>query len=178
MVSRSRRVFLATTAAAVGVLAGCQQPGPESSTPTDFAVESVHAAAYRSVPHSPREFLPDTEPEPFAGVGVGDPEARGDPPHCVWVWNATSDRRQLSVSAATSGAQVFDWTWTFAPASCVGVVLFAPATYEFDVSGDDWTETVSVDRENFDCNASLTDLAVVGRGELERGGVTQEMGCG
>jgi len=172
-------VLAAVSGTFAAVAAGCLFPA-DPSPPADLSVRSVDAGGYRGVPTAPDAVPDGADATPFAGFGIGEErtDEGDDPPHCVWVWNATDRERELTVGFEADANTVFERSLTFAPDACAGFVLFTPAAYTVAVEGGDWRETTTVEASWFDCNASATDVAVVEAGRLAVGSVTQEMGCG
>lgn len=181
MEARARRQFLYSAAGTVTVLAaGCLSSSSATVEPDDLDVRRVDAASHRSVPTLSNDAIETTDLDPFVGLGVGDErtDEGDDPPHCVWVWNGTESRRELTLDLELAAGDVFSRTFDFASESSGGVVLFTPAEYTVAVSGPNWRQTVSIPDSRFDCNASATDVVVVEPGQLNHGTVTTDMECG
>jgi hypothetical protein len=172
-----RRVLHGVCSAAVLASAGCLSLQNERQS-TPLEVRRIDAGRYRRVPAAPRDWMPDADLEPFAGLGVGTERVDGDdPPHCVWVWNVSGDARELTVTLATGSETVFSRSFDAAASACVGVVLFTSDGYTVEVSGPKSTAAVGVDRSWFDCNASATDVGLVEPGRIEYATVSQAAGC-
>jgi hypothetical protein len=176
--TRRRVLLTAVSGTLVAAAAGCVT-STDPSAPADSSVGSIDADQYRAVPTAPNVFPGDPDATPFTGFGIGEErtDEGDDPPHCVWVWNATDRERELAVAFETDANTVFERSLTFTPDACAGFVLFTPAAYTVAVEGGDWRETTTVAASWFDCNASATDIVVADDGHLEVGSVTQEMGC-
>lgn len=177
---RSRRQFLVGLGSALAVgSTGCVSV-PSENPPIDPPVLEIDAGQYRAVPRALIDVLPEQQPTPFAGYGIGDERvgAETDPPHCVWVWNVADSTRELTLEVSTTADTVFEHTTSFEPETCLAIVLFTPAAYTVAVAGGNWRQTESIERARFDCNASATDIAVLGDGHIESGTVTQTAECG
>ncbi|SEW27415.1 hypothetical protein [Halobacterium jilantaiense] len=177
--TRRRALLAAVSGTLVAVAAGCLSPA-DSSPPADLSVRAIDADEYRGVPTA-LDTVPDgADATPFTGFGIGEErtDEGDDPPHCVWVWNATDRERELTVGFETDANTVFERSLTFAPDACAGFVLFTPAAYTVAVEGGDWRETTTVEASWFDCNASATDVVVAEGGRLDVGSVMQSMYCG
>jgi hypothetical protein len=100
-------------------------------------------------------------------------------PHSVWLWNDSADSRTLPVRLVLGGGSVvFDRRVAFPANGVFAVDLLEPASYRLEVGGDGRRGRVVVDRATFDCNSSVTDVAVRTGGAVESRVSSTTMGCG
>lgn len=161
-----------------------------ASPPPTVEDVSPAAVAERGVPVVPK--IESSATRPFRAFSVGDREGIVNPennlPHQVWVWNDTDAKRELTVALATGGNIVLDETVAFPARSALGIELAEPRPYELTVTaGDrertsdheqagDREKTVEIPRSRFDCNHSVTDVAVQPE-EIAEFTITTEMAC-
>jgi hypothetical protein len=134
--------------------AGVGRPDPETDTPTP-----------------PGTTTPGSD-EPAATATVGDrsavrlPDENG--PHVVRVRNADDRTRVIGVRVATDGEVRYDNAWALEAGAAVRLTLVEPAAYVVTVS-EHGAETGSapVRAGLFDCNDSVTTIAVGPEGDLD-----------
>ncbi|WP_135823983.1 hypothetical protein [Halorussus ruber] len=199
----SRRTLLRTAGIGLGLgLSGClgtggESPGETSTTTETTTTEtttdpetttasppptaeevSPAAVAERGVPVVPK--IESTAATPFRAFSVGDREGVANPednlPHQVWVWNDTDAEREITLALSTGGTTVLDETVAFRARAALGIELAEPRPYELTVSEGDREKVVEIPRSRFDCNDSVTDVAVQ-REEIAEFTITTEMAC-
>ncbi len=179
-----KRRDLLASAGGIGflALAGCTARGDDSgdqddptTTPTDDPTTTPPGG------QAGDDWAPDGD-EPALSLSVGDrdgvafPENNG--PHGLRVWNATDVDRTVTISLRETDTDVvLERTVALSADAWVRVELLAPATYELTVGVENGpSETLTVERSWFDCNGSVTTVAVRPN-EVESRTISTALGC-
>lgn len=169
----SRRTILGSVAtAALGALGGCLTRFGRR-LPVAEAAESA-----RSVPRQP-DFGNDGDP--FTVLTVGDRRfvvPPRDEPHSLWLWNDATAARTLPVRLSVArGETVFARDVSFPADGIFAIDLLEPADYRLELGGVAEGYSYDVDRSQFDCNDSATDIVVRTDGSVEESTITTTVGC-
>ncbi len=121
--------------------------------------------------------------EPFETVAVGDRESvvfpENNKPYGVRVWNAADDARRIDLQVSKRADILVDRTVEFAADAYLELALNEPADYSVSVGLADADEetTFEVERSQFDCNQSGTDVGVGADGRVETMSMSTAMAC-
>lgn len=125
---------------------------------------------------------PDT-PSPFETAAVGSREGVAFPenhlPHVVRVWNAASEPRSIGLALTDdAGQSAFDGEFEFPADGWVRLTLNEPAAYDLAVTVAGGSGgSVAVELGTFDCNDSVTNVAVDAEGAVDSTTVSTQVGC-
>lgn len=121
--------------------------------------------------------------EPFETVAVGDRESVAFPDnnraYGVRIWNAADEARNIDLQVSRSADVRIDRTVEFAADAYLELALNEPADYSVSVGLADADEATKfgVERSQFDCNESGTDVGVMADGRVETVSMSTAMGC-
>lgn len=168
-----RRALEAIVAGVLAVpAAGCLGDGAATPGSGDARWIEDPATVHRGVPATPGWDLPD---DAFAAVHVADGEAAED---VVWLWNDSTEGRDLVVDLRAEGTDLFRRTVAFPPDGVVEVALFTRSNYRIDVGPPGTPSTVEYPASRFDCNERALDVRVRSGGAVESLFVGTDVGCG
>ncbi|WP_224270006.1 hypothetical protein [Haloprofundus salinisoli] len=159
---------------AVGGTAGCAGRLPEFRKNAQFPPAAHDVEFDARLDGSPTERV-----DVGSRFGVLRPANNG--PHGLNVWN-DGPPREITVAVYRNtlrAHETFERTFELAADEYVALTLHRPANYTTVVDIEDASAaTVGVDRSNFDCNESVTTVAVREGGRLECSSWSTTMGCG
>ncbi|MFC4357846.1 hypothetical protein ACFO0N_07780 [Halobium salinum] len=151
----------------------------EPSSPTDLVVTETAPAG---APSPPSGVATGDAPDGpvVASLAVTGPDSRdlldGNPPHSLWVVNATDRPRDVSFRLSTRGEPVVERTATFPSGGRAFLELRAPASYEVAVESAGNALREAIDESWFDCNRSSSTVAV-GPDDVEMESVSTMLEC-
>jgi hypothetical protein len=196
-----RRTLLSAVGATLGsvLLAGCTgdgSPGSGGPTETDSTTTTGTTTSGDGSTTTRRRttttgtddgddgfnFDPASE-DPFESVEVGSRETvllpDSNRPHGVRVWNDAPTDREMRLLVTTDEGSVLDRTLTFPAGEYLSLRLLEPDDYEVTLFLDgEEAGTVPVGTRFFDCNGSVTNVAVSADGEVSDSSVTTLLACG
>ncbi|WP_158055532.1 hypothetical protein [Halorussus halophilus] len=164
----SRRNFLALGASSLSLgLAGCTSSLPFGGPPE--VREQSDDSIERKVP------APFSEPaKPFASLVVGE---GSNQTHQVWVWNRTDGDREIGVRIGPEDGPWFEQSFDFVAEDALAIDLRPAREYELGVQVEGREKEVTVEKSQFDCNESATDV-LVKKTETTTQTISTQMGCG
>jgi hypothetical protein len=139
--------------------------------------------------------IASTADQPFATILVGSRQGVRNPennqPHTLRIWNDAESARSIGLRlfrGGTGATAALDRTVEFPADGYLTLRLLEPAEYGLSVSpggrGDDTAtengttgERIAVPRQRFDCNDSVTEIAVGEDGTVRFRTVSTEIGC-
>jgi len=184
-----RRTLLARagTVLGAGTVAGCLSEddtvgGGTDDTATDEPTTGDPTTDRDGDTQRPAEIVtPEPGEDPVATIPLGDREDVAFPdnnrPHEVHLVNAADHGRAIRGDVRRSDSLVRQIEAQVPTRGYVRVTLQTPATYTVDVAVDDDRQTVTVERQQFDCNSSLTTVAVPASGSLDTRVESTMAGC-
>ncbi|NEU55726.1 hypothetical protein [Halorussus sp. MSC15.2] len=167
----TRRRLLAVGGAGLAAsLSGCLSSVPLVGGPPDVREESEPPD--RGVPSAIHDLSANAT---VATLAVG----RGSNHHQVWVWNATGRSREVSVEigGASDEELWFRERYALDADANLAIDLRESREYAITVGVGDRQKIVEVQKSQFDCNDSATDVAIRDD-EIESQTISTAMGCG
>ncbi|ELZ13906.1 hypothetical protein C479_03636 [Halovivax asiaticus JCM 14624] len=101
-------------------------------------------------------------------------------PHAVFLTNPTKTERTVALAIEQGGETILEESFTIRPEGTAKVAIgrLAAYTVEATVDGSDQTETTTVERAQFDCNATSVQLELQADGTLSSATLSTMMACG
>ncbi|AGB15599.1 hypothetical protein Halru_0980 [Halovivax ruber XH-70] len=101
-------------------------------------------------------------------------------PHAVFLTNPTKTERTVALAIEQGGETILDESFTVQPegAAKVAISRFAAYTVEAAVDGSSESATETVERTQFDCNATSVQLELQADGTLSSSTLSTMMACG
>ena len=160
-------------------------PTGQSATPTATGVETTPAGpptvqvlghddgAAVTNPFGDREW---TETDIYVHVG-GDQPNQNEPVAVLVLNNGSEQTLPVHARHRPSNTTLFDRSPTFATAEALVFVFHEPSTYAVEVTADNGTETVALQRSDFDCNERTMGVAAEPGGTTVSQSVSTMLGC-
>lgn len=121
----------------------------------------------------PRVFSEGTPP-PISTLVVGEGTNQT---HQVWVWNRTEERRAIELRIGPESDPWFEQSYEFDADDSLAIDLRTAREYEMFVTVGDRETRVRVEKSDFDCNESATDV-LVKKTETVTQTISTDAGCG
>ncbi|MFC3956997.1 hypothetical protein [Halovivax cerinus] len=177
---KRRHVLAAAGLGATAATAGCLQrldattpadtqprgSTPDGDTPPSDAARSTRVPSGGTVERAPGD---DTS-------GIGGRRS----PHAVFLTNPTNTGRTVALVIVQGGKTLLDEAFAVEPEGTVAVEIrrLAAYTVEATVEGSGETETATVERAQFDCNATSVQLELQADSSLSSSTLSTLMACG
>lgn len=171
-----RRKVLAGAGTVLGLFTGYMTLGDSSSSsqPSESDTESKKTETEKA--HM--DFGPE---DPDETIEYGDPNTDSSvSKYRIVLWNDASSDRAIALSVATGdGNTVIDEQHSVPSNRTLDIILHEPDEYSIsvDLPDEDRSTTVSVDRDEFDCNATATNVHILEDGTFESETVTTWLDC-
>ncbi|WP_128476490.1 hypothetical protein [Halorussus pelagicus] len=166
----TRRDYLALSGSAFAAsLSGCLSSGLLAGGPPDVQMES----------EPPERGVPTANPDLSANSTVTTlAVGRGSDHRQVWLWNETDRNLEVAVeiSREGDGEPWFQQSYDLDTDVNLAIDLRESRDYAITVGVPDRTETVEISKSEFDCNASVTDVAIRAT-EFDTASIKTTEGC-